>query len=194
MRGRLVVVRHGATSWSISGRHTGRTDVPLEQSGEEPTRALGRRLAGHRFELVLTSPLERARRTCELAGLGARAELCDDLVEWDYGDYEGLTTAEIRAQRPGWTLWHDGVPGGETIDDVAGRARRVVERARAARGEVVAFGHGHILRIVAALWLGLDAQWAAALLLGTSAVGVLGWERDTPALGRWDDDGGALLP
>jgi broad specificity phosphatase PhoE len=187
--GRLVVVRHGSTAWSRAGRHTGRTDLPLDAGGAAQARALGGRLAGHRFALVLVSPLRRARQTCALAGLADTAQVRDDLVEWDYGNYEGRTSAEIRAERPGWRLWDDGVPGGETLEEVAARAGRVVAEAREADGDVLAFAHGHLLRVTAACWLGLPAVTAGSLLLGAGALGVCGWEREVPALGRWDDDG-----
>ena len=184
-----MVVRHGATAWSRAGRHTGRTDLPLDEGGRDQARALGRRLAGHGFALVLVSPLERARETCALAGLGAGAQERGDLAEWDYGAYEGRTSAEIRAERPGWRLWDDGVPDGETLAAVAARADRVVAEARAAGGDVAAFAHGHLLRIVAARWLGLDPAAGGSLLLRAGALGVCSWDRGAPALGRWDDDG-----
>jgi len=186
---RLVVVRHGATAWSTAGRHTGRTDVPLDARGEGQARALAGRLGPHSFSRVLVSPLGRARRTCELAGFGDRAEVWPDLAEWDYGGYEGLTSAEIRRDRPGWRLWDDGVPGGERLEDVAARADRVVAAVRAGVGDVLAFAHGHLLRVVAARWLGLDPAAAGNLQLAPAALGVLTWERESPALGRWDDDG-----
>ena len=184
-----MVVRHGSTEWSRAGRHTGRTDLALDAGGEAQARAVGRRLAGHRFALVLVSPLRRARETCALAGFGEAAEVSDDLAEWDYGDYEGRTSAEIRAGRPGWRLWDDGVPGGETVEEVAARAGRVVAEAREAGGDVLAFAHGHLLRILAACWLGLPPATAGSLLLGAGALGVCGWDGEAPALGRWDDDG-----
>ncbi len=186
---RLVVVRHGSTTWSSAGKHTGRTDVPLDAHGEAQARALSGRLDGHEFAEVLTSPLGRARRTCELAGFGGRAEVCEDLVEWDYGAYEGLVTNEIRRKRPRWTLWRDGVPGGETLAQVAARADRVVRRARRTDGDVLVFAHGHLLRVLAARWLGFEPWAAGSLLLAPAALGVLSWEREIPALGRWDDDG-----
>jgi broad specificity phosphatase PhoE len=190
---RLVVVRHGATAWSAAGRHTGRTDVPLTAQGEEQARHLAARLEGHRFARVLCSPLGRARRTCELAGFGAGAEVSADLAEWDYGQYEGLTTDQIRRGRPGWDLFTHGVPGGERLEEVAARADRVVEAVRGGRGDVLAFAHGHVLRVLAACWLGLAPQWGRALLLAPAGMGVLTWEREDPALGRWDDDGGPAL-
>ena len=183
------MVRHGATAWSTAGRHTGRTDVPLTPDGEAQALALAGRLGGHRFARVLVSPLVRARRTCELAGFGDRAEVCADLAEWDYGDYEGLTSAEIRRARPGWRLWDDGVPGGERLEDVAARADRVAETARSAGGDVLAFAHGHVLRILAARWLEQAPTLGGSLLLAPSALGVLTWERGAPVIGRWDDDG-----
>lgn len=192
-RSRLVVVRHGATAWSTAARHTGRTDVPLDPEGEEQARRLRARLAGPSFARVLCSPLGRARRTCELAGFGDRAEERGDLAEWDYGDYDGLTTDQIRLDRRGWSLWRDGVVGGERIEEVAARADRVVEEVRQGEGDVLAFAHGHLLRVLAARWLGLAPQWGRALLLAPAGVGVLSWERDDPALGRWDDDGGPAL-
>ncbi len=190
---RLVVVRHGSTPWSSAGKHTGRTDVPLDDEGRAQAMALGGRLQGRRFAQVLCSPLGRARATCELAGFGDLARTCEDLAEWDYGDYEGLTTDQIRRGRPGWTLWDDGVPGGEAIEQVAGRAERVIEVARLAVGDTLAFAHGHVLRVVAARWLGWDPGEGRRLLLSPAAVGVLTWERETAVLGRWDDDGGDPL-
>lgn len=189
-----MVVRHGATAWSTAGRHTGRTDVPLDAAGEDQARHLGERLKGPIFSRVLCSPLGRARRTCQLAGFGDRAQITDDLAEWDYGDYEGLTTDQIRRDRPGWTLWRDGVQGGEAIDQVAARADRVVALVRGGRGDVLAFAHGHVLRVLAARWLGLAPMWGGALLLAPAGLGVLAWEREAPVLGRWDDDGGPALP
>ena len=189
---RLVAVRHGATAWSATLRHTGRSDLPLEPEGREQARAVGRRLAHHAFALVLSSPLERARGTSELAGF-PDAEVCDDLREWDYGAYEGLTTAAIRAERPGWSLWRDGAPEGETLAQVAERADRVVTRARAAAGDVLVFAHAHILRVVAARWLALPADDGSRWVLGPASVSVLGWERETPVIERWNDTGGEPL-
>ncbi|MGD0380290.1 MAG: histidine phosphatase family protein [Acidimicrobiales bacterium] len=190
---RLVVVRHGATEWSRSGRHTGRTDLPLLDEGRRQAEELGRRLAGHDFALVLTSPLERARQTCEIAGFGARAQECDDLHEWDYGEYEGLTTDEIWERRPGWSLWEDGVPGGESAQDVAVRADRVIALARSRRGDVLVFAHAHVLRVMGARWVGLDARAGALFTLAPATVSVLGWERDVAVVARWNDAAGAPL-
>ncbi len=182
----LFVVRHGATEWSVDGRHTGRTDLPLLPEGEERARATGQLLAGHRFALVLTSPMQRARRTCELAGLGDRAVVDDDLREWDYGDHEGVTTAEIRQHQPGWTVWTGTCPGGETIEQVAARADRVVARARAAGGDVVVFGHGHLLRVLTARWCGLDPVEGRRFVLDTGTLCQLGWEHEYPGVLRWN--------
>ena len=184
----LWLVRHGETEWSASGRHTGRTDIGLDDAGRRQAEALGRLLAGHSFGLVLTSPLQRARETCALAGYGDRARVDEDLREWDYGDYEGVTTDEIRSARPGWTLWTDGCPHGETAEQVAARADRVIARVRAAETETVAFAHGHLLRVLAARWVGLDASAGALLALDTATVSVLGWEREQPVVRSWNRD------
>jgi broad specificity phosphatase PhoE len=186
---RLVAVRHGATAWSGALRHTGRTDLDLEPEGRAQAEAVGRRLAGHRFARVLVSPLMRARVTGRLAGFPG-AEVDEDLREWDYGDYEGRTTAEIQAQRPGWSLWRDGVLGGETLEEVAARADRVVDTVRSAEGDVLVFAHGHILRVIAARWLGLPAESGSHLALATGTISVLGWERDTPVVQSWNNGDG----
>ncbi len=186
-RPRLVVVRHGATEWSRSGRHTGRTDLPLLAEGRDQARELGRRLAGHRFDLVLSSPLARARETCELAGFGPEAQECGDLREWDYGDYEGLTTDAIRERRPGWSLWTDGVPGGETAAEVGARADRVIAMVRSRAGDVLAFAHAHLLRVVGARWVGLDPSAGALFTLAPATVSVLGWGGDGAVITRWND-------
>jgi len=187
------VARHGTTAWSRTGRHTGRTDVPLEEQGMRQALEIGRRLAGHRFAKVLTSPLARAQETCRLAGFGDAAEICADLAEWDYGEYEGLTTGEIRSHRPGWSLWWDGVPRGESLAELSGRADRLVARVRGESGDVLAFGHGHILRVVCARWIGLPAEQASTFVLDAGSLGVLGWEREIPAVTRWNDRGGDPL-
>jgi probable phosphoglycerate mutase len=187
---RVYLARHGETAWTISHQHTGRTDIPLTARGEANARSLGERLAGETFEGVFVSPLGRARRTCELAGFGAQARPEADLLEWDYGSYEGRTTAEIRAERPGWYLFRDGCPGGESVEAVGARADRVVARARAARGHVILFGHSHFFRVLAARWLGLPAADARLFVLGTAALSILGYEHslDEPAILLWNDD------
>jgi len=190
---RLVVVRHGATEWSRSGRHTGRTDLPLLAEGRLEAQEIGRRLAGHQFALVLTSPLRRARETCELAGFGPRSEEFDDLREWDYGAYEGQTTDEIRAARPGWSLWRDAVPSGETALEVGERADRVIAAVRARSGDVLAFAHAHLLRVLGARWVGLPATGGALFTLESATISILGWERDVPVITRWNDAGGDAL-
>jgi probable phosphoglycerate mutase len=185
---RLWLVRHGETEWSASGRHTSRTDLDLTADGEAAAASLGERLSGAGFSRVLTSPRLRALRTAELAGFDG-ADVVDDLVEWDYGDDEGLTTAEIRAERPGWTVWADGPRGGETAEDVRRRADRLVALARAADGPVLAFSHGHFCRALGARWLGLDVAAGAYLRLSTASVSVLAWEREAPVLQHWNDTG-----
>jgi broad specificity phosphatase PhoE len=182
----VFVVRHGETEWSANGRHTSRTDLPLTEPGRERALALGPQLAGQSFSLVLTSPLRRARETCELAGFGDVAVICEDLREWDYGEYEGLTTPQIREQDPSWVLWRDGCPGGESPEQVSARADRALERLRAASGEALAFAHGHILRVLTARWLGMDAAAGARFALAAGGVGVLGYERETEVLRRWN--------
>jgi probable phosphoglycerate mutase len=182
----LWLIRHGETAWSLSGAHTGRTDIPLTAVGEGKAASIAGKLAGRQFGLVLVSPLERARRTCEIAGYGAQARIDPDLLEWNYGDYEGKTTDEIRQARPGWFLFRDGVPNGETIEQVAERARRVIERAVASQGETALFAHGHILRILGACWLGLPPQDARLLALSTASVSTLGYEHETRVITRWN--------
>ncbi len=187
-RSQLWLVRHGETEWSASGRHTGTTDIDLTEAGVQAARTVAGKLAGRSFDRVLTSPLLRARRTAELAGF-PDPEVVPDLAEWDYGDDEGRTTAEIREDRPGWTVWRDGPLGGETRTDVGARADRVVTRVRSVDGPVLAFGHGHFCRVLGARWLGLDVEDGAQLLLSTASVSVLGWERDTPAVVHWNHTG-----
>src|SRR5688572_12446986 len=165
----IYLARHGETEWSVSGQHTGRTDIPLTTRGERNAESLGQRLSGATFAKVLTSPLSRASRTCELAGFGAGAEADPDLQEWDYGRYEGRRTADIRKERPGWYLFSDGCPGGESVEAVGARADRVVSRLRSIEGNILVFSHGHILRVLAARWLGLPAGEARLFLLSTAA-------------------------
>jgi probable phosphoglycerate mutase len=182
----LWLVRHGETEWSLSGAHTGRTDIALTAAGKEQARALGRRLAGREFALVLTSPLSRARETCALAGFAEQARVEPDLREWDYGAYEGRTTPQIRAERPEWCLWRDGVPDGEALGGVAARAQAVIGKAAAADGDALLFSHGHLLRILAACWLGLPPDAGRLLALGTASLGTLGYERETRVITRWN--------
>jgi broad specificity phosphatase PhoE len=185
----VTLVRHGETAWSLSGQHTGLTDLPLTERGEENARRIGERLKGLAFREVLTSPLQRAARTCALAGFGAAAEVERDLVEWDYGRYEGRTSAEIRASRPDWRLFRDGCPGGESPAEVGARADRVVARLRAIDGDVLLFSSGHFLRTLAARWLGLEAAAGAQLVLGTASLSALGYEHDRsePAIRLWNE-------
>ena len=184
----LWLVRHGETEWSAGGRHTSRTDLDLTPAGVEAATTLAARLAGATFRRVLTSPRRRARRTAELAGFPS-PDTVEDLQEWDYGADEGRTTAEIRVERPGWTVWRDGPQDGETVQDVSARADRVIALARAVDGPVLAFSHGHFSRVLGARWLGLPATDGAHLMLSTASVSVLGWERDTPALRHWNHTG-----
>ena len=185
----LWLVRHGETEWSASGRHTSVTDLDLTDPGVAAATDVGRRLAGAGpFVQVLTSPRLRARRTAALAGF-PDAEVVEGLAEWDYGDDEGLTTAQIRESRPGWTVWRDGPQGGETCAEVGARADRVVELVRAVDGPVLAFSHGHFSRVLGARWLGLEVTDGAHLTLSTASVSVLGWERDTPAVLHWNHTG-----
>ncbi len=183
------LVRHGETAWSASGQHTGRTDIPLTEEGERKAWGLRERLMAVVFNRVFTSPLQRAARTCELAGFGAAAKVEPDLVEWDYGDYEGRTTREIQAARPGWRLFRHGCPNGEQAADVGARADRVIARLRAADDTAILFSSGHILRVLAARWLGLAPSEGRLFLLGTASVSILGYEHDKeePAVALWNE-------
>jgi broad specificity phosphatase PhoE len=185
----IYLARHGETAWSVSGQHTGRTDLPLTAQGEQNARCLGERLAGLQPARVFTSPLERARRTCELAGFGSVANIDPDLVEWDYGAYEGKTPAEIRRERPGWEIFRDGCPGGESLAQVAARADRVVVRLRAIGADVLVFSSGHLLRVLAARWLALDGALGRYFFLETAALSILGFQRDLtePVIRLWND-------
>ena len=187
----IYLARHGETPWSLSGQHTGLSDLPLTERGEEEARKLGQRLSGAAFATVLTSPLVRAARTCELAGFGASAVKDHDLVEWDYGDYEGSLRAEILARNPKWKLFRDGCPGGESPGQVAARADRVLDRVRDSAGNVLIFSSGHFLRVLAARWLGQPALSGAALVLSTASVSILGFEHDTsePVIRMWNNTG-----
>lgn len=184
----VVLVRHGETGWSRTGRHTGLTDVPLTPAGRHQAELLGARLPAWRFARVLSSPLQRASETCRLAGLGEVVEVVASLREWDYGAYEGRTTAEIRSERPGWSLWRDGAPGGERAEDVGARIAVVLSALRESPGDVAVFAHGHVLRVLTACWLGLAPGDGRLFVLGTATVSVLGRERETPVVLRWNQD------
>lgn len=182
----VYLARHGETEWSLSGQHTGITDIPLTENGRNLAKRLAPVLATERFALVLTSPLERARKTCELAGLGAHAEIDRDLMEWNYGEYEGLTPKQIDAQAPGWMIFTDGCPGGEIPAQVSARADRLVARVRSVEGDVALFAHGHIFRVFAARWLGLPAMAGCHFLLDTATLSILSYYRNLPAIRRWN--------
>jgi broad specificity phosphatase PhoE len=182
----ILLVRHGETEWSRSGKHTGRTDIPLTDEGRRQAELLRARLAGHRFARVLTSPLQRAAETCRLAGLGETAETRTELLEWDYGRYEGLTTPEIRVDVPGWTVWRDGCPGGETAEEVGRRVDPLVAELRTLEEDAIVFAHGHLLRVLTARWLTLPPETGAHFALSTAAVSILGYERETPVMWLWN--------
>jgi broad specificity phosphatase PhoE len=186
----VYLIRHGETEWSLSRQHTGITDIPLTENGRKVARLLAPVLAGEAFALVLTSPLQRARETCELAGLGELAEIDPDLMEWNYGEYEGLTPKQIHAKAPGWMIFRDGCPGGESPDQIGARVDRVIARARAADGHVALFAHGHVFRVFAARWLGLPATAGCHFLLDTATLNSLSYYRGIPAVQRWN----AMLP
>lgn len=185
----VYLARHGETAWTLTGQHTGRTDIPLTACGERDVQRLAQRLGGAVFAKVLTSPLSRARRTCELTGFGVQAEVDAELQEWDYGQYEGQRTADIRQARPGWDLFRDGCPGGESVEVVDARADRVMARLRTVEGNVLVFSHGHFLRVLAARWLGLPAGAARHFVLSTAALSILGYEHtlEQPAIRLWND-------
>jgi probable phosphoglycerate mutase len=185
----VYLARHGETAWSLSGQHTGRTDLPLTDRGERNARALGERLRGLTFSKVFTSPLLRATRTCELAGFGRAAEIDPDLVEWDYGQYEGRRTVDIHAERPDWQLFRDGCPGGESPDQIGARADRVIVRLRGVEGNVLVFSSGHFLRVLGARWLNLEAAAGRYLLLSTASLSALGYEHNQaePAIRLWNE-------
>jgi len=194
MAPRILLARHGRTEWSLAGKHTGRTDIPLLDRGRRDAELLGERLSRPPFDRlpaaeVRTSPLVRASETCELAGFGDRAEPWDVLMEWDYGAYEGLTTPEIQQRRPGWVIWRDGVPDGESRARLATRADAAIEWARSADRDVLVFAHGHILRTLAARWLGQEVSFAARLKLDPASLSVLGWAYGEPAIESWNDTG-----
>jgi broad specificity phosphatase PhoE len=182
----IVLVRHGETEWSRDLRHTGRTDIPLTETGRRQAELLREPLRAWGFERVLSSPLQRALETCRLAGLGDAVETTEDLLEWDYGEYEGLTTVQIRESRPDWKLWRDGCPDGEQPADVARRVDRVIASLGDVDGDVALFAHGHVLRVLTARWIGLGPEGGARLILGTGTLSVLGYERETRAVSRWN--------
>jgi broad specificity phosphatase PhoE len=184
------LVRHGETEWARLGRHTGRTDIPLTEAGRQQAQAVRSKLTGHTFALVLSSPLSRALETARLAGFGDVVEVDPDLMEWDYGEYEGLTTPQIREMVSSWTIWTHGAPGGESPDQVGKRCDRVIARVRAANGDALLFGHGHQLRALSARWLELPASDGRHFALATATVSVLGWERETPVVERWNESCG----
>lgn len=185
----VMLVRHAATEWSVAGRHTGRTDLPLTAAGRQSASQTAQRLRGQTFERVLTSPLRRALETCEICGYGGQAQIVDQLAEWDYGKYEGLTTKEIKERRPDWSLWRDGCPGGESPAQVGARADAVIATLAALRGQALVFAHGHILRVLAARWMEAEPALGGRLMLGTAAISALGYEHDARALRRWNEGG-----
>ncbi len=187
----LWLVRHGETAWSRTGNHTGTSDIALTETGRADAIQVGRALANHAFTTVLSSPLSRALETCRLAGFSDAAQIDPDLCEWNYGAYEGRTTAEIRTERPGWNLWTDGAPGGESAHEVAARAKRIIERAADCTGDVLLFSHGHFLRVLAATWIGLPPEDGRLLKVDTSSIGRLGWERETRVIEEWNRGGTA---
>jgi broad specificity phosphatase PhoE len=193
----IYIARHGETAWTLSGQHTGMTDLPLTEAGECNARRLGERLKGIAFAKVFTSPLQRARRTCELAGFGAVAEVDNDLVEWDYGEYEGLRGSEIRAKRPDWQLFRDGCPGGESPQQVSARADRVVGRVRAVHDDVLLFTSGHFIRVLACRWIGLEPTVTArSFMLSTASLSAVGYENDLtrPVIRLWNDTNHVIAP
>jgi probable phosphoglycerate mutase len=189
---RVVAVRHGETEWSRDGRHTGLTDVPLTDHGRRQAAEAAQRLASVKFALVITSPSSRAIETCRLAGLGGAAHVDDDAHEWDYGEYEGLTTAQIQQGRAGWWMWRDGCPGGEDAAAVGRRADRIIARCRAAGGDVAVFAHGHFIRVLGARWVDAPPAFGQSLALDTAAICVLDWEHGVPVLERWNDTGDVI--
>jgi broad specificity phosphatase PhoE len=183
----VVLVRHGETEWTLNGRHTGTTDIPLTDHGREVAHEVGRKLAGREFAAVFSSPLQRSLETAKLAGFdGSRIEVLDELREWDYGEFEGLTTKEIREEVPGWLLWRDGAPGGEQAADVGARSDIVIDRIRSIDGDVLVFSHGHYLRVMATRWVELPPMRGAVLGLETATLSVLGWEREVPVIWEWN--------
>jgi broad specificity phosphatase PhoE len=187
-RGTVWLVRHGETEWSASGKHTGRTDIPLTDTGRRQARALRRHLEGQRYETVLVSPLGRALETCRIAGFGDRAQVEPALIEWDYGVYEGRRTAEIRQEIPGWSVWTHDLPEGESVAQVGARVDPVVERLASVEDAAVVFAHAHLLRVLAARWIGLPPEAGRHFTLGTASISVLGWERENRVIVCWNQD------
>jgi broad specificity phosphatase PhoE len=183
---KVYLLRHGETEWSLNGRHTGVTDIPLTENGRRIARLLQPILAKEKFALVLTSPLQRARETCELAGLGTLASIDRDLMEWNYGEYEGVTTEQIRQTKPNWSIFRDGCPGGESPLEIGARADRIVAKVRAVDGNVALFSHGHFLRVLAARWINLSASYGEHFLLDTATLNILGYYREAPAFKIWN--------
>jgi broad specificity phosphatase PhoE len=186
LKQQVWIMRHGETEWSKAGRHTGRTDLPLTDAGRASAQALAQSLGGREFALVLVSPLGRAQETCRLAGYGTVAQVTADLREWDYGDYEGRTTADIRKERAGWYLWDNGVPNGETVEQVGARVQRVIGEILTMRGDVALFAHGHVLRILTACWLKLNAGSGKLYALDTGKISILGYEHETRVIKKWN--------
>ena len=189
MHGKIVVVRHGETEWSVAGKHTGRTDLPLTEAGRERAATLRAFFEGRSFAAVMSSPLRRALETCTLAGFGDRVVVDDDLREWDYGEYEGLTSAEIRQSNPDWSLWRDGCPGGESPAQMGARTDRALDALRAAAedgGDAIAFAHGHVLRVLSSRWIAMEPAFGARIALSTGAVSELGYEHDRTVLTLWN--------
>ena len=182
MKSEIYLIRHGETAWSLSGQHTGRTDIALTEAGKLQAAGIAARLGQRQFQLVLTSPLQRAAETCRLAGFGEMAQVEPNLMEWNYGNYDGLTSSQIREKTPGWTVWTQPVPGGETKSEVAARASAVLTRARAAGGDVALFSHGHLLRVLLATWLGLPPEDGKLFALATASITILGYEHETPVI------------
>lgn len=182
MKSEIYLIRHGETAWSLSGQHTGRTDIALTEAGKLQAAGIAARLGQKQFQLVLTSPLQRAAETCRLAGFGPVAQVEPNLMEWNYGNYDGLTSSQIREKTPGWTVWTQPVPGGETKSEVAARASAVLTRARAAVGDVALFSHGHLLRVLLATWLGLPPEDGKLFALATASITILGYEHETPVI------------
>jgi broad specificity phosphatase PhoE len=186
VKNQIWLIRHGETPWTLSGQHTGKTDIELTATGQLMAKAIGRELAGRRFDLILTSPRLRARETCRLSGYGETAAIDDNLQEWDYGAYEGRTSADIKKEVPNWSLWREGVPGGETSEEVSARVDSVIQRAGRCSGEVALFAHGHVLRVLAARWVGLPPLGGRHFSLDAGSISILGQEHDLRVISRWN--------